>query len=100
MYTVPGKGPLYLSGVIYLNQVSVFLSISRNEHERVQIQVGWRRLGSTRPRADAASGSGTNQASGSLSSLSRKAKNVELKRVNLGTTDLRVRLWILISVFF
>ena len=29
-YTVPGKRPLYLSGVIYLNQVSLFLSLGMN----------------------------------------------------------------------
>ena len=46
--------------------------------------MGWGGLGPTRPCPDVTDGSGTNQASGSLSSLSRQAKAMELEFDSLG----------------
>lgn len=51
--------------------------------------MGRGRLGSTRPSAYVTGGSGTTQASGSLSSLSRKTKHVELEW-NPGNLDLNL----------
>ena len=60
------------------------LYIARNEYEGLPIQMGRGRLGPTRPCDDVTDGSGTNQASGTLSSLSCQTKTVELECANLG----------------
>ena len=56
----------------------------RNEYQGLPIQLGRGRLGSTRPSDDVTCGSGTNQTSGPLSSLSPQTKKVELECDNLG----------------
>ena len=63
---------------------SLSLYIARNEYKRLPTQVGRGRLGSTRPRTYVTDRSGTNQTSGTLSSSSLQAKNVELECDNLG----------------
>lgn len=60
------------------------LYIARNEYEGLPIQLGRGGLGSTRPCDDVTDGSGTNQTSGSLSSLSCQTKKVELECDNPG----------------
>ena len=56
----------------------------RNEYQGLPVQLGRGRLGSTRPSDDVTYGSGTNQTSGPLSSLSPQTKEVELECDNLG----------------
>ena len=58
---------------------SLSLNIARNEYKGLPVQVGRRRLGSTRPRTYVTDGSGTNQTSGTLSLSSLQEKHVELE---------------------
>ena len=51
----------------------------RNEHCSLSVQVGWRRLGSTRPYSQREAGSRESQASGTLSPLSNQTKDMELE---------------------
>ena len=83
----PLKGELYAVSSFWTVTISLkcfSLYIVRNEYEGLPIQLGRGRLGSIRPSDDVTGGSGTNQTSGSLSSLSCQTKKVELECDNLG----------------